>query len=144
MNPRRALAQLLRLFLAGVLLYAAVAKWPAPRAFAEDIANYRLLPAALVPAATAAMLGVETLLGLALAANLLLRPWRREVALATALLMALFTAAVGSALARGLKIECGCFGAGQSPATMLTLWRDVGFLAAAAVLTALDSRRPAS
>lgn len=135
---RSGVTLLLRLVLCGILLYAAVGKWPAPRAFAEDVANYRLLPAALVPLATAGLLGVEVVLGLMLLLGVLLP----EAALLTALLTGLFTAAVASALWRGLKIECGCFGAGGSPATTATLLRDVGFLVLALALLALTWRRP--
>lgn len=134
---RRPLTLLLRLALGGVLLYAAIGKWPAPRAFAEDVANYRLLPAGLVPVGAVAMLGAEVVLGAALVLGL----WLREAALLSTLLFALFTAAVGSALGRGLKIECGCFGAGGSPATSLTLLRDVAFLALSGLLLYLSWRR---
>ena len=78
---RSGVTLLLRLVLCGILLYAAVGKWPAPRAFAEDVANYRLLPAALVPLATAGLLGVEVVLGLMLLLGVLLP----EAALLTAL-----------------------------------------------------------
>lgn len=132
-----ALALLLRLGLGAVLLYAAVGKWPAPQAFAEDMANYRLLPAALVPAAAVAMLGVEVVLGLVLISGL----WAEAAAVAVLLVMVLFTGAVASALFRGLKIECGCFGAGGSPATLWTLLRDVAFVGAAALYLLLVRRR---
>lgn len=137
---QRTLILLLRLVLGGLLLYAAISKWPAPRAFAEDVANYRLLPAPMVPLGTVALLGAEVVLG----ALLLLGVWAREVALLTTLLAALFTAAVASALWRGLKIDCGCFGAGGSPATMMTLLRDLALLACAGLLCALSWRRPGS
>lgn len=133
---RRPLIYALRLFLGAILCYAAAVKWPAPRALAEDVANYRLLPAALVPVGAVALLGTETLLG----GLLVIGAWLREVALLTTLLFSLFTAAVGSALARDLKIECGCFGAGGSPATTMTLLRDVGFLLAALLLLVLSWR----
>jgi hypothetical protein len=120
----------LRLALAAVFLYAAILKWPAPRAFAEDVANYRLLPPMLVPAASAILLGLEVTLGVLLLAGV----WQRATALVSTLLCALFTAAVVTALVRGLKIECGCFGAGGSPLTTLTLLRDLGLLALSGVL----------
>lgn len=135
---RQVLILLLRLLLGAVLLYAAATKWATPRAFAEDVANYRLLPAGLVPLFTAALLGMETLLGVLLVSGL----WAIEAAILTTALMGMFSLAVLSALARNLKIECGCFGAGGSPATYLTLLRDVLFSGAAALLLWLR-RRPA-
>jgi hypothetical protein len=137
---RRPLILLLRVFLGALLLYAAASKWRAPHDFAEEVANYRILPAALVPLFSAATLGVETVLGLLLlsvfSASLAL-----EAALATAGLLLVFTGAVASALVRDLKIECGCFGLGSSPATTWTLLRDLVFLAAAAALFMLSWRK---
>ena len=133
---RRPLIVALRLLLGAVLLYAAALKWRAPHAFAEDVANYRLLPAALVPTFSAITLGVETVLGLLLLC-VFTGALALEAAMGAAALFAVFTAAVASALLRDLKIECGCFGAGSSPATTWTLLRDVGFFLAAAGLTGL-------
>ena len=111
---RRPLIVALRLVLGAVLLYAAALKWRAPHAFAEDVANYRLLPAALVPTFSSMTLGVETVVGL-----LLLCVFSSALALEAALgatgLFAVFTAAVASALLRDLKIECGLLRRGQHP-----------------------------
>lgn len=120
----------LRLLLAGVLLYAALGKWASPQAFAENVANYRLLPAAVVPVFAASVLGLETLLGLLLLSGFFLE----EAALAAMGLFGAFALAIGSALVRNLKIECGCFGAGGSPATTLSLLKDLGLLGGAAAL----------
>jgi uncharacterized membrane protein YphA (DoxX/SURF4 family) len=136
LRPLTWLRLALRLLLGGLLLYAAATKWPAPQAFAEDVANYRILPAALVPWFTVGLLGLETGLG----AVLLLGLFPFEAALITTGLMLTFTGAVASALARGLKIDCGCFGAGGNPATTLTLVRDVALCVPAALLSWLSFR----
>lgn len=136
LRPLSWLQLALRLFLGGLLLYAAAAKWPAPQAFAEDVANYRVLPAALVPWFTVGLLGLETGLG----AVLLLNLFPFEAALIVTGLMLTFTGAVASALLRGLKIDCGCFGAGGSPATVATLARDIALCVPAALLLWLSWR----
>ena len=103
-------------------------------AFAESVANYRIVPPALVPAAAAAVVGIEIATALALLANV----WARAAAWVLAALLAVFTAGLSSALARGIDLACGCFG-GSAPATWWTVLRDVVLLALA-VLVALTAR----
>jgi putative oxidoreductase len=117
-----------RLGTAAILIVAALAKLRDPQALAQDIANYRVLPAALVPAAATALPGVELVLGAALA----LGWWTRAAGVAATALLGVFTIAIGTALLRGIDIECGCFGGQGHPATWWTFARDVGFALAAA------------
>ena len=116
-----------RLAVAAVLVVAAIAKLRDPQAFAQDIANYRMLPASMVPLAAAALPGVEIVLGAALALGI----WTRGAGVASTALLALFTIAIGAALVRGIDIECGCFGSHSQPATWGTFARDITFVAAA-------------
>ena len=67
------------------------------------------------------------------------RPWARAGGLASAALMAVFTIAVGSVVARGVNISCGCFGAGSGPVTMLTVLRDVALLGASLAVVAVGA-----
>jgi hypothetical protein len=120
----------LRIGVGAILVYAMVAKLRAPGDFAQDIANYRILPAPLVPIAAAALPGIEALLGGALVLGI----WRRSAAWAATALLAIFSAAVAGALARGLNIECGCFGATGQPATWWTFARDLVLVGATALV----------
>ncbi|HKN98101.1 MAG TPA: MauE/DoxX family redox-associated membrane protein [Pseudonocardiaceae bacterium] len=89
-----------------VLGWAAIGKLGRFREFAGQVAAYRLLPALLVlPAALAVLAGelVTTVL-------LVPPPTRPFGAALATLLLAVFLAAQASALARGLEINCGCFG----------------------------------
>jgi putative oxidoreductase len=126
-----ALRWALRLGLGGIFAWAGAIKLQDPAAFATDIANYQLV-AALAPVAAATLPMIELVLGL----SLVFAPqgWRRAAALATAGLMAVFTAAIGQAVARGIRIECGCFGGAGSPVTWWTVARDLALLAAAVAL----------
>lgn len=112
-----------RLSLAGIFLWAAATKLPDMATFATEVANYRLLPSALVPWAASAVVGVEVLVGVALLTGI----WLRPAALAGALLLALFTGGLAQALLRGIDLTCGCFG-GNDPATWLTVVRDLAML----------------
>lgn len=112
-----------RIALGAIFVYAALAKLPDMAAFAADVANYRLAPAAAVPFLGSAVVGVELLAGLALAAGL----WTRGAALVAAGLLGVFMVALSQALLRGIDLRCGCFG-GQEPASWWRVAEDAGLL----------------
>ena len=118
------LARAARFLLGAIFLWASVTKVPDMAAFAESVANYRVVPPSLVPVVAAAVVGVEIAAGVALILNL----WARAAALLLAVLLAVFTVGLGSALARGIDLACGCFG-GTDAATWWTVLRDVALLA---------------
>jgi uncharacterized membrane protein YphA (DoxX/SURF4 family) len=120
-----------RLALGGLFLWAAATKVPDMAAFAESVANYRLLPAALVPAVSAAVIGVEIAVGALLVSGRL----ARGAALVAASLLAVFTVGLAQALLRGIDLRCGCFG-GTESATWWTVLRDLAMLAGAALVLA--------
>jgi putative oxidoreductase len=120
-------------FLGAIFITAGLSKIVDPKAFAQEIANFQLLPA-LAPYLAAALPATEIVAGGALLVGT--PPWRRAGAAAIFALTALFTVAVSSAAARGLDISCGCFGAGGGPVTWLTVARNVGLLAIAGALVA--------
>lgn len=96
---------------AALLASAASHKLRDWRAFNGIARAYQVIPAALVPAATASLALAE--LGLALA--LLLPAWRELAALGVVLLMALYASLIGLNLWRGRRdIDCGCSGPGAA------------------------------
>jgi ubiquinone/menaquinone biosynthesis C-methylase UbiE/uncharacterized membrane protein YphA (DoxX/SURF4 family) len=129
----------LRVGLGALLLWAAATKLPDMAAFAEAVANYRLLPAALAPAAAALVVGLEVVAGALLVVG---RVERAAAAVATALL-AVFTAALAQALLRGIDLRCGCFG-GEERAGGLAVLRDVALLGVALLLAVRRGEHPAS
>lgn len=130
---------ILRLGLGALFVLAGVLKLAQPTAFAIEIVNYRLLPG-LAPYLAATLPAIEIGLGVALVAAPV--AWRRAAALSMAGLLALFTVAVGQVVARGINIDCGCFGGGSGPVTGWTVTRDVALLAAAVAAVALSAPRP--
>jgi uncharacterized membrane protein YphA (DoxX/SURF4 family) len=143
MTPRAwqgGLTWLLRLGLGALFLAAGVAKLRDPAAFATEIANYRLLPGLAAYLATAL-----PMLELVLGATLLLgtATWRRAAALASAGLLIVFTVAVSQVVARGINVDCGCFGGSSGPVTGWTVARDLALLAAAGLLF-VTTRPPAA
>jgi uncharacterized membrane protein YphA (DoxX/SURF4 family) len=117
---------LCRLLVGGLFLYAAATKVPDMAKFAEEVANYRLLPAALVPGVAAVVIGLELVAGLALVTGIAARP----AAVALSGLLAIFTVGIAQALARGIDLRCGCFGT-EEAATWWTVVRDLAILAPA-------------
>jgi uncharacterized membrane protein YphA (DoxX/SURF4 family) len=130
-----------RLLLGGVFVVAGALKIPDPAAAVRAVRAYQLLPEPLVPPVAFGLPVIEIAIGLAL----LLGVFVRTAALAAAVLLVVFLVGVGSAWARGLQIDCGCFGNGGQvsageTAYPLEVLRDAALLVVALTL----ARRPAS
>jgi uncharacterized membrane protein YphA (DoxX/SURF4 family) len=98
---------------------------------------YDVLPRAAVDVVAAVLPFLEIALGLLLVLGI----GTRLVAVVCGALLLVFIAGVTQAWARGLSIDCGCFGGGGTVAPGATAYlqeivRDVGFLAMAAWLVA--------
>ena len=107
---RRGLLILGRLALAGVFLWAAIAKLRDPwMLFAMQLDTMHVLPDAAVTFVARTLPWFELLLGVLLVIGLKLR---YVGSLATALLVAFFSVMVLLYL-RGFQGECGCFGPGE-------------------------------
>ena len=128
-----------------VFVYASVDKILDPRAFAKIVYHYQVIgPSAALGFVPANLLAVwlpwlELLLGALLITGL----WRREAALISAVLLVVFVAAVGSALARGIDIQnCGCFSLDESgrAAGWKLIAGDLALLAAALVVAIVPTR----
>jgi uncharacterized membrane protein YphA (DoxX/SURF4 family) len=137
----------LRVTLGAVFLVACLDKIADPAAFARSIANYRLVPDRYLHVMATTLPWIEAVAGAALVAGL----WTRAAALVTAGMLAVFIAAIGSAMARHLDISCGCFDSGPDARRMglSTLLWDIVWLVQAAWLVAggggalaLDGRWP--
>ncbi len=100
------LGPVFRLLVGGVFLYTGWAKIQDIDDTIRSVRNYQLLPEAVVPTVGSALPVLELILGVLLVAGLL----TRFTAAFTALVSLAFFVGVASAWARGLQIECGCFG----------------------------------
>lgn len=142
MSASRWVSTAARLALGSVLLVAGALKVADPQASVAAVRAYELLPAGAATVVGWGLPFVEVLLGLVLLAGIAVRP----AAAAAAGLLAVFVAAVASAAARGLSIDCGCFGSGGPVPAGQTAYgaeiaRDVGLLALAAWLVARPESR---
>lgn len=105
-NPR--LGLVIRVVLAGVLLYAGLIKLFEPHGARDAIMAYRLLPISWAPFLGYVLPLGEVLLGLLLLAGF----FTRIAALLSSILMLLFIVGIISVWVRGYSIDCGCFGGG--------------------------------
>jgi len=125
------LVLVLRLALGGVLFYAGFLKLREGYAFAEAIANFRLLPAQGNQLLAVVLPWLEVATGLLLVFGV----WVRAAGLLAGLLFVAFLGALATALWRGLDIECGCFGTGSAARVGLkALAFDAAWLLAALAL----------
>jgi uncharacterized membrane protein YphA (DoxX/SURF4 family) len=120
------IALLLRVFLGGFYIMAAVVKIPDPGKFAEAVANYRILPHEMINLVAITLPWVELLAGILLVLGI----WFRASAILINCMTLVFILAIASAVARGLNIECGCFGTvGGRKVGLIALAEDIGLLA---------------
>ena len=139
-EPRRAAAARwistgARLVLGGVFVVAGALKAVDPQSSVAAVSAYQLLPASLATIVGWGLPFAEIALGLLLLAGIA----TRAVAAVAGMLLVIFIAGVVSAAARGLSIDCGCFGGGGQvdpgdTAYGIELVRDVGLLLLAAWL----------
>jgi uncharacterized membrane protein YphA (DoxX/SURF4 family) len=95
-----------------LLIYASWEKILNPLDFARAVENYRVVGYSLSLYTAAFLPVLEFLTGLLLLAGV----WKDAASLVNLCLMAVFLILVAQAAIRGLDIECGCFGSGQSQA----------------------------
>ena len=128
--------------LGGLFLYAGFTKVFPPEhrfLFEMTVSAYRLLPEWGVIVVARALPWLEMGLGLVLMFGWL----QRYVAAFVALLLGFFIVVMSITYARGVEVNCGCFGFGEA-VSPLTLARDSVLLLMAVYLAASAWRRPVS
>jgi uncharacterized membrane protein YphA (DoxX/SURF4 family) len=102
------ISTVVRLALGAVFVAASLSKIGKVDATVRAVRAYRILPESLVHPVAYALPYLELAVGVLLIIGL----GTRIVAIIAGTMLLLFIAAVASAGARGLKIDCGCFGGG--------------------------------
>jgi hypothetical protein len=125
------LPHFLRWGLALLFIFAGAVKLRDPRAFAQAISQYGLVPDGLVPVLALGLPVVEVLAGLGLLIN-------ARGSLGAILVMLLgFIGVLGYAITYDLDVDCGCFTMAELAARgsiKAAFFQDLGFLAAALFL----------
>ena len=131
-----------RLLTGGVWVVAGALKLPDPYESVRAVRAYDLLPEAVVPTVGHLLPVLEVVVGTALLVGLL----TRGAAGVSSLLFLAFIIGISSAWARGLEIDCGCFGGGgfEEGASARYPWeiaRDAGLLLLSLFLVRARSTR---
>lgn len=131
-----------RLVAGGVWLVAGALKVTDPAGSIAAVRAYELLPGSLVEPVGVALPAVEIVVGLALVVG----AFTRGAAVVSALLYVAFIVGIASVWARGMEIDCGCFGGGgaEEGASSSYPWeiaRDAALLAASLYVAVLRRTR---
>ena len=97
-----------RIILGGVLLVAGALKVTDPYSSATSVRAYQILPVDLANLLGFILPFAEVAIGIFLIVGI----WVRLNAIAGGALMIMFIIAIGQAWARGISLDCGCFGKG--------------------------------
>ena len=124
-NLSRFFYHIARLILGVIFIYASYDKILHPKAFAEIIYNYQILPDGLINVTAIFLPWLELLMGI----FLIMGFWMSGTVIWCNTLLAMYIGALWFNLARGLDINCGCFSTtkGSSISIETVLW-DVAFL----------------
>ena len=113
-----------RIVLGGLFIYAGVVKVVDPLGFAQDIRNYRLVGQSLSFIAAVILPWLEILAGAFLIAGV----WKRGAALVITGLLVFFILLTLVTMARGLDVDCGCFGSLSRKSGWGVILEDLGML----------------
>lgn len=113
-----------RVVLGGLFVYAGAVKIADPLDFAQDIRNYRLVGQALSFVAAVVLPWLEVLAGAFLVAGI----WKRGAALVISGLLVFFIVLTLVTMARGIDVDCGCFGSLSRKSGWGVVLEDLGML----------------
>lgn len=115
----------LRAILAFVFIYAAILKIAEPGDFSQAIANYKLLPDSFINILAIILPWIEISAGILLLFGVAVK----ENSVIISGMLIVFIVAIGISLARGLNIDCGCFGtANGDQIGLIKLLQNIGLL----------------
>jgi uncharacterized membrane protein YphA (DoxX/SURF4 family) len=127
----------IRILLGFVFIFAAISKAAVPDEFARAIANYKLLPIFLINIFAICLPWIELCAGVLLMFGISVK---ENSAIISGLLL-IFIIAIAISLARGLDIDCGCFGTVDgSKVGLMKILEDIGLLLLGLILIKFDSR----
>lgn len=131
-----------RLVIGGVWITAGALKLTEPATSIAAVRAYELLPGSLVEPVGIALPAVEVVIGFALVVG----GFTRGAAVVSAALFVAFVIGIASVWARGIEIDCGCFGGGgaKQDAASSYPWeiaRDVALFAGSCYLVVVRRTR---
>ncbi|HSL90816.1 MAG TPA: MauE/DoxX family redox-associated membrane protein [Ignavibacteriaceae bacterium] len=124
-----------RVVLGFIFIYAGAEKISDPAGFSTSISNYKLLPLYTVNFFAITMPWIEIIAGILLVFGIAVK----ENALIINAMLIVFLIAISISLARGLSIDCGCFGKGNQIGVQKLIENTLMFLAGS-LLMIYDSK----
>lgn len=126
-----------RLVLGFVFIFAAIFKVVDAQGFSQSIYNYKLMPDLTINALSIVIPWIELVAGLLLILGISVK----ENSLILSSLLLIFIIAISISLARGLNIECGCFGTvSGAKVGLLKIFENVGLFIVGLILIKFDSK----
>ena len=139
--PRPWLGTLARLLLGAIWIWAALSKIGSPRTFTQAVRAYQATPEWLSKAIGYGLPVLELCLGVLLVLGIVVR----LAAIVSAVLLAVFLIGIIEVAARGIQLDCGCFGGGGlvngGTRYPLDILRDIGLLIVAGFLVYRSATR---
>jgi len=127
----------IRVIFGFVFIFAAITKVTDPEGFSLSIYNYKLMPDVLINVLAIAFPWIELVAGILLVFGISVR---ENSAILTGLLV-VFIIAIAISMARGLDIDCGCFGTVDGAKVgIMKILENVGLLLLGLILIKFDSR----
>ena len=127
----------IRLVLGFIFIFAAVTKVADPVGFSQSIYNYKLMPDFFINFLAVAIPWIELVAGILLVFGITVK----ENSVILSGLLVVFIIAVAISLARGLDIDCGCFGTVDgSKVGIMKILENTGLLILGLILIKFDSR----
>lgn len=128
---------ILRLILGIVFLTASVTKIADPHSFAASINSYRILPYFIVNIAALTLPWIELICGILIILGISVK----ENAFILNCLIIIFIINIAIAMARGLNIECGCFGSNSEIIGFKKLFENSLLLISGLLLQKFNSKK---
>ena len=127
----------IRIFLGFIFVFAAITKVTDPIGFSQSIYNYRLMPDSTINLLSIAFPWIELVAGILLIFGIAVK---ENSAILSALLF-VFIVAIIISIARGLNIDCGCFGTVEgSKVGLIKILENVGLSIIGLILMKFDSK----
>jgi putative oxidoreductase len=126
------LRSILRLVIGSAFIYSGLLKMSSPLLFTDSISSYRMLPSNFVTFVALGLPPLEIVSGLLVVTGLQIRLGLMTICSS----LLIFSLAIFSTIIRGLKVDCGCFGADSwlDSNSWVALTRDVLLLCASGYL----------
>lgn len=127
----------IRIFLGFIFVFAAITKVTDPTVFSQSIYNYKLMPDFTINFLAIAFPWIELVAGILLIFGVAVK---ENSAILSSLLF-VFIIAIIISVARGLDIDCGCFGTVDGAKVgLVKILENVGLLILGTILIKFDSK----